>query len=148
VWECVASKKYFKAIDKHNNLLALLVARPVGSTEGYYVSLIRHPSAPIGTLESLTVCAIEHFQKIGINTITFGSQSVKELGGYEGVNGLQNYLVPKLYNLVLKSTDYKETTRFYKKLGTEDWQPSYMVVWPKTAWLKPMLALGKFSKAF
>ncbi|MCJ1439670.1 MAG: hypothetical protein MMC23_000150 [Stictis urceolatum] len=121
---------FFTARDSSRKIAALIVLAQLSPQHGWQVKYsIDLPDAPNGTIESLTMHALESARDAGIKNVTFGSGATPELEAGHGLKGVQVKVLRRTYKEIANALGTGRKSEFRQKLGAEK-DPVY-IAYPK-----------------
>ncbi len=129
-WRDPDHRRYFYAQDKEGKVCALVVLAQLSPEHGYQVKYsLDFPGAPNGTIESITVHALQAAADAGANSITFGGAASESLNPGHNIKGLRVKALSHSYHAITHNLNLLSKSEFRDKLGAED-DPIY-ICYPK-----------------
>ena len=122
-------RRYFMAFDKDNNMLGFIVFSPFLGGEGYLADVTRRKNnAPIGVMEKIT---FEAFNKMKSEGAKWGSLGLAPLANVADEGKAAEKLLGFVYEKLNSFYGFKTLHHYKKKYSPTEWEPRYLVYYPK-----------------
>ncbi|KAI9720791.1 MAG: hypothetical protein M1812_002630 [Candelaria pacifica] len=129
-WRDADHRRYFYAQDKDGKVCALVVLAQLSPEHGYQVKYsLDFPDAPNGTIESITIHALQAAADAGASSVTFGGAASESLEPGHNIKGLRVKALSHSYRTITSNLHLLNKGEFRDKLGADD-DPIY-VCYPK-----------------
>ncbi len=123
-------KRWFYA-ERRGEILGVLTCLPIFARQGMlFEDVIRHPNAPRGVVEMLTLAAIEQLRAEGYRMTTFGPSLRPRLEGSRNLSWFDRSIVRLLVPLATRFGKLKQHYHARKKFGALKAEPLYLLMWP------------------
>lgn len=120
-WRDMSHRRYFYAHDKRGQIHALVVLAQLAPQYGYQVKwALEFPGATSGTIEAITLHAINAAKASGTKRLTFGSAATSELHAVHNLGGIRVRMLQHTYQSIAKQFKLKQKGDFRQKLGAEE----------------------------
>lgn len=122
-------RRYFMAFDKDNKMLGFIAFPPFLGDKGYLADVTRRrKNAPIGVMEKIT---IEAFDKMKSEGIKWGTLGLAPLANVAEDGGVAGKLLEFVYEKLNSFYGFKTLHHYKKKYGPTEWEPRYLVYYPR-----------------
>lgn len=126
VFQDMEHRWYFYACDSSGTICALVVLAQLSLEHGYQVKYsVDFPDAPSGTIEYITLHALQAAKDAGVKKITFGGGATDRLSASHGINGMHVKILKRSYRAIASSLKLTQKSQFRQKLGAEE-DPIYV----------------------
>lgn len=120
-WRDMSHRRYFYAHDKQGQIHGLVVLAQLAPQYGYQVKwALEFPGATSGTIEAITLHAINAAKASGTKRLTFGSAATSELHAVHNLGGILVRMLQHTYQSIAKQFKMKQKGDFRQKLGAEE----------------------------
>ncbi|KAI9789309.1 MAG: hypothetical protein M1833_002433, partial [Piccolia ochrophora] len=129
-WRDMEHRRYFYALDASDKVCALVVLAQLSRENGYQVKYsLDFPDAPHGTIEAITVHAIQAANQAGIKSLTFGASATQHLTPMHHMHGVRVHALASTYRSIVTQLKLTDKSDFRRKLGAVE-DPVY-ICYPK-----------------
>jgi phosphatidylglycerol lysyltransferase len=123
-------KRWFYA-EHRGQIVGVLSCLPIFARQGMlFEDAIRHPDAPRGVVETLTLAAIEQLRLDGFRMATFGPSVRPRLDGSRNLTRFDRAIASLLVPLAMRFGRLEEHYHARKKFGSLTAEPIYLLMWP------------------
>ncbi len=114
-------RRYFYAHDKQGQIHALVVLAQLAPQYGYQVKwALEFPGATSGTIEAITLHAINAAKALDTKQLTFGTGATSELHAAHNLGGIRVRMLQHTYQSITKQFKLTQKGDFRQKLGAEE----------------------------
>ncbi|KAI9738705.1 MAG: hypothetical protein M1834_008210 [Cirrosporium novae-zelandiae] len=121
-WRDMEHRRYWYALDKDGKICSLVILAQLSVKHGWQVKYsLDFPGAPNGTIEYITIHAMNAVAHTGATTVTFGGGASSKLTSGHNMTGVKVRVLEKSYKAIAANLHLIRKTEFRQKLGaTED----------------------------
>ena len=146
-WTDEAHRRYFYAQDKDGKICAIVVLAQLALRHGYQVKYsLDFDGAPSGTIEYITLHAIQAAKASGTKVMTFGSAATSELQAVHNLSGSRVKMLRHAYQQIARQFKLTQKSDFRAKLGGQE-SPVYVCYPPHGLGMKGSKAIVDFFES-
>jgi len=143
-WRDIHHRRYLYAEDKDGTICAIVVLHQLSMHNGFQVKFaLDFPGAPSGTIETITLRAMEVAANEGAEHVTFGTSATSSLVPAQNIGGLRVKALSKIYSGIAEKLKLTQKGEFREKLGADE-DPSFVCYPPHGLGPKGVRALMEF----
>jgi ergosteryl-3beta-O-L-aspartate synthase len=117
-WRDMVHRRYFYATDKEGTICAIVVLARLSPEHGLQAKYcLDFPGAPSGTIEYITIHALQAAAKSGIKSMTFGGGATAHLTPGHHLTGAKVKMLQHAYSAIVNQMHLTRKSEFRQKLG-------------------------------
>lgn len=120
-WRDMPHRRYLYAKGANGSICALVVLHQLSMQNGFQIKYaLDFPGAPSGTIETITLKAMEMAAGEGADSVTFGTSATSTFKPGQNMGGMRIKALSKIYSGMVEKLNLTSKGEFREKLGAKE----------------------------